>query len=469
MSPHRVLVVDDKENMLSMFRRILPDEDVVTASNGAQALVLLGEGEPFDLIVSDIRMPGLDGMTLLEEVKRTRPEIEIVLMTAFAEVGQAVEAMKRGALDYLTKPFDPDEAVAVVQRALELQDLRREARRLKDELAQARGPASFVGSSPVMQRIYTLLSKAAASEANVLILGESGTGKELAARTIHEQSARANEPFVAVNCGALPEGLAESELFGHVEGAFTGAAGERPGLFEEAKGGTLLLDEINSLPLPIQVKLNRALEEREGRRVGSNKSYQVDVRVIAAANTDLKTEIEEGRFRDDLFYRLRVLVIELPALRDRKQDIPVLVGHFIEKLQGKSDSWEVAPDALRKLVAYRWPGNVRELRNVIESSLAVAEGCEITIEDLPSDITGVEAAEVPAEHLLRLSYKEACDVGRDQMARQYLTTLLRAQGGNVSAAAKQAGVERESLHRLLRKLGIDPAKFRKSEVETRED
>jgi DNA-binding NtrC family response regulator len=315
MSSYRILIVDDKETMRSLFQRLLSDHRVTTASDGAKALALIDEDEPFDVIVSDIRMPGLDGLSLLKEVKQVHPETEVILMTAYAEIGDAVEAMKAGALDYLVKPFDPDEAVRVVNKALELRRIRMQAAHLRESLAKAEAFGPFIGESKAMRKVYAILDKAGASDANVLILGESGTGKELAAHTIHRKSSRQDGPFVPVNCGALPVELAESELFGHVKGSFTGSVRDKPGLFEEASGGTLFLDEVNALPPSVQVKLNRAIDQREARRVGANKPYRVDVRLMAASNVDLKAEVDAARFREDLYFRLHVLAIRLPALR----------------------------------------------------------------------------------------------------------------------------------------------------------
>ncbi len=459
MSPYRILVVDDKETMLSLFQRILSEHQVSTAGDGAKALAMLDAEEPFDVIVSDIRMPGLDGLSLLKEVKRVQPETEVILMTAYAEVGDAVDAMKAGAMDYLVKPFDPDDAVAVVNKALEVRKLRRQARHLRDALDKSSGFGPFIGKSEAMRKIYSILDKAAASDVNVLIVGESGTGKELAAHVIHLKSKRRDGPFLPVNCGALPIELAESEFFGHVKGSFTGSVRDKPGLFEEAAGGTLFLDEVNALPPAVQVKLNRAIEEREGRRVGATKSYAIDVRLVAASNVDLKTEVDAGRFREDLYFRLHVLAVHLPSLKKRKDDIPLLIGHFLKVLD-TGQTRGMSPEAFKALMDYSWPGNVRELRNAVESALAVAEGDEISVADLPAHISEVSAGMISEEHLTRLTYQEACDLGRDRIAGRYLAALMKTHKGNVTAAAERAGIQRETLHRLLRKHSIDPSEFR---------
>lgn len=459
MTNHRILIVDDKETMLSLLRRILEKHQVVTAENGTQAAAILASDESFDLVVSDIRMPGLDGMGLLKEAKRKEPDLPVVLMTAFGAVSDAVQAMKAGAFDYIVKPFEPDELVMIVERALEMRRLQLQARRLQEELDRSRGFGPFVGSSEAIRKVWNLIEKAANAEAGVLLAGESGTGKELAARSIHEKSRRRNAPFVAVNCGALPEQLAESEFFGHIKGSFTGAVADKPGLFEEAKNGTLFLDEIATLPPPLQVKLLRAIEQREARRIGALRPYAFDLRIIAAANVDLKTEVGAGRFREDLYYRLHILTIRLPPLREHREDIPLLAAHFIRQFAGKK---ELASDALRALFAYSWPGNVRELRNAIESALAVSEGSMLAVGDLPDEITAASTTPVTVEDLTALSFEEACRLGRDRIARSYLIGLMKAFHGNVTASAERAGVERESLHRLLKRHSIDPASYRRS-------
>jgi DNA-binding NtrC family response regulator len=461
MPTQRILIVDDKPTMRSLFERILPDHDVTTASDGAKALMLLDAEGEFDVIVSDIRMPKLDGISLLKEVKRRAPETEVILMTAYAEVEDAVQAMKAGAFDYLIKPFDPDVAVLSIEKALEVRRLRHRTRRLQEELDLARGFGPFVGSSAPMQDVYALVTKAAASELNVLISGDSGTGKELVARSIHQRGARSENPFVVINCGAVPRDLAESEIFGHVKGAFTGAIADKPGLVEEASGGTLFLDEINSLPLELQVKLNRAIEEREGRRVGANASYSIDVRLIAATNANLQEEVEAGRFREDLYYRLNVLQLPLPPLRKRKDDIVPLVTHFLEQASADGPTRSFAPEALKLLLRHSWPGNVRELRNAVESAVAVADGETIRADDLPGQVVNSTLEdEMPAAYLATLTYQEACDVAREQALKRYFHALLQEFQGNVTGAAEHAEISREALHRLLRKHGITPSDYR---------
>ena len=462
MEKLRVLVVDDKENMRRLVARILEDAFVVEeAEDGARALALVAS-RPYDVVVSDIRMPGADGFELLAAVKARDPATEVVLMTGYATVPDAVRAMRLGAFDYLEKPFDPDAALATVARA-------GERKRLADAARQA-APAGeeeafhgLVGRSAAMRAAYRLLEQAAAVDATVLVTGETGTGKELAARAIHALSARRERRFVPVNCGALPGELVESELFGHARGAFTGAAAAKPGLFDEAEGGTIFLDEVGELPLAAQVKLNRVLQEKEIRRVGETQATPVDVRVVAATHRDLRDEARAGRFREDLFYRLNVFTVALPPLRERPEDVPLLAGHLLEKharalrrpLRGFS------PEALALLAAHRWPGNVRELENVVERAVAVAGGERVEPGDLPPELAAPAAPPpAPAAALAALPYRDAVAGARERVTREYLVALMTEFGGNVTRAAERAGLERESLHRLLRKHGLRSDDFK---------
>ncbi len=458
----RVLIVDDKENILKLFTRILGDAyELTTAGDGARAISLVA-AQLFDVVVTDLKMPGADGFEVLRAVKARAPETEVVMMTAFATVADAVEAMKQGAYDYLQKPFDPDDASLVVARALERKRLKEQAASLLKEVERVYAFHNLVGKSAKMKEVYQLLEQASGLDITVLLNGETGTGKELAARAIHYHSARKERRFVPVNCGALPAELVESELFGHAKGAFTGAVGMKRGLFEEAEGGTLFLDEIGELPLPMQVKLNRALQEREIRRVGDTSPIRTNVRVITATHRDLKAEVAAGRFREDLYYRLNVFPVLLPALRDRREDVPLLASHFLEKharvlgrtLQG------FEPDALRALTGYPWPGNVRELENAVERAVAVGKGGVVTLRDLPADVRGTQEGAIPAEVLVKMPYREAVDLARDRVTRDYLVALLREMDGNVTQAAKRAGMARESLHRLLTRHGVRSEDFK---------
>jgi DNA-binding NtrC family response regulator len=463
MERARILVVDDKENILKLFARILGEEyELATAGEGGRAISLLAAQE-FDVVVTDLKMPGADGFEVLRAVKARAPDTEVVMMTAYATVSDAVEAMKQGAYDYLQKPFDPDEAVRVIARAVERRRLRREAESLRRELEGVHSFHNLVGKSAAMQEVYRLLEQASKLDITVLLGGETGTGKELAARAIHYNSARKERRFVPVNCGALPSELVESELFGHAKGAFTGATGAKPGLFEEAEGGTLFLDEVGELPPAIQVKLLRALQEKEIRRVGENRPVRVDVRLVAATNRDLKAEVAAGRFREDLFYRLHVFPLTLPPLRDRREDIPLLAQYFLEKHANalRREIAGFAPDALRVLTGYPWPGNVRELENAIERAAAVSTGKRIHVRDLPPDVKGTQEGSIPPDVLAKLPYREAVDLARDRVSRDYITTLLRELDGNVTKAAERAGMERETLHRLMKRYGVRSEDFRK--------
>jgi len=462
MERARILVVDDKENILKLFARILGDGyELTTAADGGRAISLVA-AQPFDVVVTDLRMPGVDGFEVLRAVKARAPETEVIMMTAYATVGDAVEAMKLGAYDYLQKPFDPDDANLVVARALERKRLKEQAVSLRREVEGIYSFHNLVGKSPRMRDVYTLLEQASKLDITVLLNGETGTGKELAARAVHYHSARRERRFVPVNCGALPGELVESELFGHAKGSFTGAAGMKRGLFEEAEGGTIFLDEIGELPLPVQVKLNRVLQEKELRRVGDTTGIKVNVRVIAATHRDLKAEVHAGRFREDLYYRLHVFPVVLPPLRERREDIPLLGSHFLEKharVLGRPLT-AFDPDALRALTGYPWPGNVRELENAIERAVAVALGQTIQLRDLPADVKGSQEGAIPAEQLAKMPYREAVDLARDRVTRDYLVALLRDLDGNVTKAAERAGMARESLHRLLKRYGVRSDDFK---------
>ncbi len=463
MTRARVLVCDDKENFVKLFRRILPEDrfDVTTAMDGARALALVAASD-FDVVVSDIRMPGADGLTVLREARAHDADIEIVLMTAFATVPAAVDAMRQGAFDYLAKPFEPDEALLVVERALERRRLRQQARDLRRALEGIHRIDNLVAKSPAMVPVIALVQRAASSDATVLVTGESGTGKEVVARAIHASGERRKERFVAVNCGAIPENLLESELFGHVKGSFTGATADRRGIFEEAHGGTLFLDEIAELPVAMQVKLNRALQERAVRRVGASDEHAVDVRVIAATNVDLKARVSSGQFREDLYYRLNVLHIALPPLRERRDDIPALAAFLLERRGARrlGAPEGFTAEALTALVQYDWPGNVRELENAVERALAVTDGPRIELEALPDEVAAVQRPRLTRGVESQLAYREVVDLARDRASREYLIALMRELGGNVTEGARRAGMERESLHRLLKRYGVRSEEFK---------
>jgi DNA-binding NtrC family response regulator len=463
MNRARVLVCDDKENFTKLFRRILPEDrfDVTTAPDGDRAVALIA-AVSFDVIVTDIRMPGADGRAVLREARARDADVEVVLMTAFATVPDAVGAMREGAFDYLAKPFEPDEALLVVERALERRRLRQQARDLRLALDGIHRIDNLVAKSPAMTPVLAMVKRAAASDATVLVTGDSGTGKEVVARAIHTAGTRGNARFVAVNCGAIPETLIESELFGHVKGSFTGATADHRGLFEEADHGTLFLDEIADLPLAMQVKLNRALQEHVVRPVGGHGERAVDVRIVAATNVDLKARVAAGQFREDLYYRLNVLPIHLPPLRERREDVPVLAAFLLERHGTRRTP---APEgftaeALSALVRYDWPGNVRELENAIERALAVSDGPRIELEALPDEVAASVRPRLTQGAETRLTYREAVDLANDRASREYLMSLMRELKGNVTEAARRAGMERESLHRLLKRYGVRSEDFK---------
>ena len=460
MNRARVLVVDDKDNIVKLLTRILsPEFDITTAEDGTRALGLIAATE-FDVILSDIRMPGADGMAVLQETRRQYPDTEVILMTAFGTVQDAVLAMKQGAYDYLQKPFEPDEALILVRRAMERRQLRAQARDLQAALAGAHRFENLVAESAPMRRVLDLVHRAASSDATVLITGESGTGKEVVAHAIHRASVRKQRRFVPVNCGAMPEALFEAELFGYVKGAFTGAAADRPGLFEEAHEGTLLLDEIGELPLAMQVKLNRALQEHTIRRVGDSAERTMDVRVIAATNVDLGAAVAAGKFREDLFYRLNVFPIRVPPLRERKDDVPFLAALFVERHRRPDQADGFTADALGALIDYDWPGNVRQLENVVQRALAVSDGSKIAITALTDEVTAQPHRSGTGQKLESLSYRDMLETARDRATREYLVALMKDIGGNVTQAAERAGIERESMHRLLKKHGVRSEDFK---------
>ncbi len=386
MGFRNVLIVDDDPGMRQMLTLLLKSKGYAPASvEGAAQAIKEFEARPYDAVLCDVRLGERDGLWVLGELTLRAPDLTVVMMSAYGSEESALEAMKRGAYDYISKPFRPDEVALVLRKAEERERLRHENRRLRQELGEGRGVASLVGQSPAMQELTRQMRKAAQVTTTVLLLGESGTGKELVARALHDLSPRAAQPFVAVNCGAIPDELIESELFGHVRGAFTNATQNKRGLFAEADGGTIFLDEIGELPYGTQVALLRTLQESEIRRVGDTQSTKVDVRVVAATSRDLESAIEKGTFRRDLFYRLNVLPLRLPPLRERQGDLPLLTRHFIEKfnraLRRKPPVTEVAPEAMAALASQKWPGNVRELENLLERAMVMAEDTVLTLPD----------------------------------------------------------------------------------------
>ncbi len=393
-----ILVVDDEKNYQLVLSALLTAEgyEVVTASSGQEALDIIATSD-LNLIITDMKMPELSGMELLNWAKESHPDIPVVMMTAYGTVGKAVEAMKLGAFDYITKPFSNEELKATIKKALDMHSLLRQNRLLARELESKHRFRSLVAQHPKMKEIFRLVERVAPTRSTVLITGESGTGKELIAKSVHFLSPRQGKPFISVNCSALPESLLESELFGHEKGAFTGAMAMRKGRFELADTGTLFLDEVGEMSPSLQVKLLRVLQEMEFERVGSPKTIKVDVRVLAASNRDLKQEMEEGRFREDLFYRLNVVNVHLPPLRERKDDIPLLINHFLVKITRSMDreKMTVGQDALKVMMGYHWPGNVRELEHAIERAVILSPDDTIDRQDLPDEISSPKESPAP--------------------------------------------------------------------------
>ena len=449
--PATLLVADDDPGLRESLERTLTREGyrVVLASDGRAALERVQAGG-VDLIVTDLRMPGLTGLELLRAAKAIMPDVDVILLTAFGTVEEAVKAMKDGAYDFLTKPFRREQLIKLVDKALERRDLIEQNRALKKQLEDIRAKGQMIGASPSFRRMLTLVEQIADSSATILIQGESGTGKELVARTIHERSARRNGPFVAVNCAALPETLLESELFGYEKGAFTGAAGRKEGRFELANGGTLFLDEVADLSLVTQPKILRVLQEGEFERLGGTRTLQVDVRIVAATNQDLAEMVKEKRFREDLYYRLNVITVRVPPLRERHEDIRVLAQHYLRvyaakngrKLEGFSN------EALERLESYAWPGNVRELENLIERTVLLARKDRLDAEDLPEEVAGVKRP--PRDAILEL-------VGTplDEIERRLLDETLRITGGNKTQAAKLLGIDVRTVARKLERRDDD--------------
>ena len=394
MSSKRILIIDDEENMLHMLKTILSKEgyEIVTAGNGREGLEKI-KTNLFDTILCDLRMPEMDGLSFLKTVKVKNIDSTIIMMSAYGTIDLAVEAMKHGAYDYISKPFKPDEIILTLKKSEERERLRKENILLKKEINKEFGLENIITKNDKMLQIFETIHKISDYDTSVLILGESGTGKELVAKAIHYNSKRSGKPFVAINCGAIPENLLESELFGYVKGAFTDANQNKKGLFEEANGGTLLLDEIGELPSNLQVKLLRALQEGEVRKVGDTKQIKLDVRIIAATSKNLGQEVRNDSFREDLFYRLNVIQIDLPPLRERREDIPLLINHFLNRYNGKHHlkAKNISSAALNILVEYDWQGNIRELENAIERAVILSEGSRIEVSALPPDIRKLKA------------------------------------------------------------------------------
>jgi two-component system response regulator HydG len=445
-----VLVVDDKKNMLRLMAKVLKKDARVLTAEGGQAAIAVLETHAVDVVLCDLRMPDMDGVEVLKECKKRSPNTEFVLMTAYASVATAVEALRLGAFDYLTKPFEPEDARAVVLRAAG----RAAAPLPEDALAGDEVLPGLLSRSHAMNELGQLVRQVSQSDVTVMLLGETGTGKERIARAVHNLSPRAANRFVAINCAAIPTELLESELFGHAKGAFTGANRDKQGLFEEASGGTLFLDEIGELRPSLQAKLTRALEEKAVRRLGESKERSVDARLIAATHRDLEAMVNNGGFREDLWYRLNVATLRIPPLRDRKGDVELLATYFLR--EGGSAGGRVigfTASAIEALEAFSWPGNVRQLRAAIERASVLCTADRIDVGNLPPEIAGVNQG--AASKLAEMTWAEAKEQGRLETARTYLRDVLRRHEGNVGAAAHHAGVERESFYRLMRRYGIE--------------
>jgi DNA-binding NtrC family response regulator len=444
-----ILIVDDERNTREGLQRALQDRYNVLLAEDSQKAVQTLESAPVDVMLTDLRMPGVDGMGLLRRAMSLSNPPVCIMMTAYGSIENAVQAMQAGAYHYVTKPVNLDELELVIQRALHSRRIETENVNLHEQIERKYGLENLIGESSTMRQLFETVQQVAPSRATVLITGETGTGKELIAKAIHNLSPRKNGPFIAVHAAALPSTLLESELFGHEKGAFTGAMERRTGRFELADGGTLFLDEVSELEPPIQVKLLRVLEERAFERVGGSKTLQVDVRLVAATNKDLKKLVTEGKFRDDLFYRLSVVAVDLPPLRERRDDIPLLVKAFLDEFSRENNKQvrELTPEALNVLLAYDWPGNVRELRNAIEQMVVLARAERLTVRDLPAAIRG--SADLTKINVVRAGMTV------EEAERQLIVQALKETEGNRTKAAQKIGISRRTLHRKLKEFGIE--------------
>lgn len=449
----RVLIVDDDTSMCELLAEGLAQHgyDAHWHASAPEALAALAE-QPFEIVLTDINMRDMNGLELCQKATEAYPDLPVIVITAFGSMETAVQAIRAGAYDFITKPFDIDVVAIAIERALKHSALTREVQRLQKAVDESRRFDELLGASPAMKEVYDLLERVGESESTVLVSGESGTGKELVARALHRRSKRNAGPFVAINCAAMPEHLLESELFGHTKGAFTDARSARPGLFVQAKGGTIFLDEIGDMPVGLQPKLLRALQERTVRPVGGDTETPIDVRVVAASNRDLETAIEERKFREDLYYRINVIHVELPPLRARGADVILLANHYLEHfaLQSQKDVRALAPEAAEKLSAYAWPGNVRELANCMERAVALTRNETIAVADLPEKIRTYRTS-----HVLVAATDPTELVPMEEVEKRYILRVLEAVGGNKTLAAQVLGLDRKTLYRKLDRYGSD--------------
>ncbi len=465
MMNSRILIVDDERDMLALLKRIITEKtkhEVILDNSPLSAVEILRK-EPLNLIMTDLKMPEMDGIALLEEAKRSQPSAAVIIMTAYGTIETAVEATRKGAFDYITKPFRKERILLTIRRALDWQALRLENVALRQSLQQQRAFPSIIGSSPAMMSVLDRIRQVAKSMATILIQGQSGTGKELVAKAIHSYSDRCENPFVVVNCTAIPEQIIESELFGHEKGAFTGAWKDKRGLVDEANQGTLFLDEIGELDTVMQAKLLRLLQEGEYKAVGGVNTKYADVRFVAATHHDLEGLIAKKQFREDLFYRLNVIRFQLPPLSERREDIPLLVDHFVKKYSklNKKDIRDIDVEAMSVLMARDWPGNVRQLENVIERGVILCRSDTIKVEDLVADV-GRATNPLPyfGEAIYRLPFKAAKEAVIKAFHQHYIQAILQQNRGNISRAAEQAGLQRQYLHRIMKDEKIDADGFR---------
>jgi len=467
-----LLIVDDDETLVSVFERVAQERgwSYVVARSGTEAIEKVGT-HMFEVAVVDIKLPGYSGMQVMDFLKKNNMPTEVVIITGVGSVETAVSAIKSGAYDYLTKPFEDVEKVAILlEKAMERYRLVRKLHALERQTTEGYSYEGIVGKSRKMQEIFSTIESIAATTSTVLILGESGTGKELVARAIHNRSSRKGKPFVVINCAAIPEYLLESELFGHKRGSFTGAHADKKGLFEEAHDGTVFLDEVGEIPPSIQVKLLRVLQEGEVRPVGEIASRTVDVRLVAATNKNLFEAVKEGRFREDLYYRLNVIVLSLPPLRERQDDIPLLAYHFLQEYSEKLDKQvdKISVDTLQALQNYSWRGNVRELENVIERGVVLTEGDTLLARNLPPKLLGESFYLMDDDEkvdLTSLSYQEAKDRALESFNKMYIGNLLAKTGGNVSFASEQAGMDRSNFKKLMKRYNIDLNRYKRREAQ----